>query len=83
MAKALVIEWIAPCKIRINNFITNSINYTTGTLLTLYYLSLPAKLPVSSTIKIIKFLISKKIGCSEGGFRLRDESKRAEKGKYE
>jgi hypothetical protein len=44
----------------------------------------PPGTPVSSTIKIRKFLISKKIGCSEGGFRLRDERMRAEKNvKYE
>jgi hypothetical protein len=30
-------------------------------------------------MKMRKFLISKKIGCSEGGFRSRDERKRAEK----
>jgi hypothetical protein len=29
--------------------------------------------------KIRKFLISKKIGCSEGRFRSRDEKKQAEK----
>jgi hypothetical protein len=35
--------------------------------------------PVSSTIKIEKYLRSLIIGSSEGGFRSRDERKRAEK----
>jgi hypothetical protein len=39
----------------------------------------PPGTPVPSTIKIEQILISLIIGSSEGGFRSRDESKRAEK----
>jgi hypothetical protein len=38
----------------------------------------PPGTPISSTIKIEKVLIGLIIGSSEGGFRSRDERKRAE-----
>jgi hypothetical protein len=43
----------------------------------------PPGTPHSSTIKNRKFLISKKIGCSEGGFRSRAEMKESGQNKCE